>query len=70
MTLKYSYLTKAGKEVGEYQCEDADFRKLWPRVRKDVRAAVVELQNGETWIYYYPRFDQGRWSKVRSTTEG
>lgn len=64
MLVEYQYKTVDGRECGPYQCEDVDFRKFWKVARHDVRAAIVELMDGGTWIYFR-RMNAGQWQQVR-----
>ncbi len=47
----YSYKLMNGNEVGWYECDVLDFKKMWKRIRNDVRCGLVKLDNGDCWLY-------------------
>ena len=53
MTCKYQYTMKyrGQKNFGEYQCDVEDFKKWFAKTKEFVTAVIVELQNGEKWIW-------------------
>lgn len=60
MTLRYGYITHDRKHHGFYQCEVEDFKKFWKAANAEIRCAVVELANGDVWLYCkYAK--EGRW---------
>lgn len=65
------YYLKTPKEVGEYECDIEDFKKLFEQfLKKQEVAIVLRKQNGELWIYqpkYTSPFSKrqvGGWSLI------
>ena len=65
MTLRYGYITTAGKECGFYQCETDDFRKFWKAANNEIRCLVLEMANGDVWLYYKGERPAGRWQEAK-----
>ncbi len=47
----YNYKLLNGQEVGWYQCDLVDFKKLWKKMKKEISSCLVKLDNGESWLY-------------------
>ena len=51
MLCLYSYRI-GDKEFGRYQSEVEDFKKLFKKLVRKLDDVVVELKNGDVWIFY------------------
>ncbi len=64
MLCKYSYMTFENKQVGKYQCDVDEFKKLLKYADRFIRCAYVELQDGKIYIAYR-KFGRLVWECVK-----
>ena len=65
MLCLYSYRI-GDKEFGRYQSEVEDFKKLFKKLVRKLDDVVVELKNGDVWIFYkINKLNVGIWEKIK-----
>ena len=87
MIIRYSYLMKQRKKlfadrpyyyvnvvkVGDYECEEEDFKKLFNVLKKDkdILLLTLEKRNGEAWIWKNAVGfgEKAMWKRIGSTTK-
>lgn len=64
MLCRYNLFMKKDKQiVGWYQTDTEDFKKLWKKIKDEVRCAVVKTADID-WIFYR-KAGVGKWEVMR-----
>lgn len=66
MICRYNlFMKKDNKVVGWYQTDTEDFKKLWKKIKDEIRCAVVKTEETD-WIFYR-KAGVGKWEVLRQT---